>query len=183
MASATNQPRMTVEDFLALGDGVYAELIDGEIHMNATPTFDHQHAAQALGRALGSWAEPRRAGQALGVPIDVDLPSGDIVEAVALFISTPRLGIIDRWIRGVPDLLVEVLSPSNLAHDRVTKLRFYERNAVPEYWIVDLVARAVDMYRLEGGRYRAPIRVGADDALTSPQLPGFALPVADLFFR
>jgi Uma2 family endonuclease len=182
MASATKQPRMTVEDFLALGEGVYAELIDGEIFMNATPTFDHQRAAQALGMALYTWAGACKAGQALCVPIDVYLPSGDIVEPDVLFISTPRLGIIQDWIRGVPDLLVEVLSPSNAAHDRVIKHRLYASNGVPEYWIVDPKCRCVDVFRLRDGEFLPPEHLGVEGTLTSPLLPGFALPVKDLFF-
>lgn len=182
MESLTRPPRKTIDDYLALGEGVRAELVGGEILVPPGPTHDHQHAVGALLVALTTWSRARQAGDVTCAPMDVHLPSGDVVEPDVVFVSTSRLAIVGRWIHGVPDLLVEVLSPSNEQHDRVVKRGVYATNGVPEYWIVDLVARTVEVLVLEAGVYRAT-RFGEAEAVVSARFPGFALPVEDLLFR
>ncbi len=84
--------------------------------------------------------------------------------------SGERLGIIgDASLRGVPDLVVEILSPSTAGRDRTIKLELYERQGVPEYWIVDPDEGVVDVWRFgeEPSHERfsgtLPVRLGAED--------------------
>ena len=83
--------------------------------------------------------------------------------------------------KGAPDLIAEVLSPKTRRRDLVEKRTAYERTGVAEYWIVDPAAGAVDALRLAGGRFEAPERLEVGDRLETLLLPGFALPLADLF--
>jgi len=85
------------------------------------------------------------------------------------------------WIRGAPDLVIEVLSPSTGSRDRGPKLKAYARFGVPEYWIVDPDNRAVEVYRLAQTGYPEPRRFLEPDILASPLLPAFALAVRDIF--
>lgn len=55
--------------------------------------------------------------------------------------------------KGAPDLIAEVLSPSNRRHDRFTKFNLYQRAGVREYWIVDPDDKSVQVFLLEEGRY------------------------------
>lgn len=181
MPPVTNPSRKTIEDFLALGEGVRAELVDGEILVNAAPSYEHQHAVVILCHRLQAWAEPRGAGAVLVAPLDVYLPNGDVVEPDVMFVSAARRGILQGSIRGVPDLVVEVLSPSSRVHDRVVKHGVYGANGVPELWIVDPEGRSVEVFRLERDRFERPLRLGVADRITSAVLPGFELPVKDLF--
>ncbi len=75
-----------------------------------------------------------------------------------------------RGIEGPPDLVIEILSPSNRAHDQQTKRRFHERGGVREYWLVDPSARTIEVLRLEAGRYRSLSVLSGDDAVASPLL-------------
>jgi Uma2 family endonuclease len=181
MVPASTHPPKTVRDLLALGEGVRAELIGGEIRMTPSPQWEHQHALGVLFRRLGAWSDEGSQGQVFVAPLDVYLPSGDVVEPDVLFVARGSNAVLDRWVRGVPDLLVEVLSPSNAEFDRDVKRELYARNGVPEYWIVDPQARTIEVLRLEGAAYRLHVCCVGADVLTSPGLAGFRLCVRDVF--
>jgi hypothetical protein len=63
----------------------------------------------------------------------------------------------DRGMRGAPDWIAEVLSPSTATYDRTTKLPVYERAGVPEIWLVDPIDRTVTIYRIAYGQYTQPV--------------------------
>jgi len=79
--------------------------------------------------------------------------------------------------------VVEVLSPgpANERRDRVVKLDLYSRRGVPEYWIIDWSSRQVELYRRQEPRLRLIATLREAEGLDSPLLPGFRLPVAQLF--
>jgi Uma2 family endonuclease len=121
MAEAIRHPRKTVEDYMALPEGVRAELVGGEILVSPAPTPLHQIVGDRIAAQLRAWGEARRAGTAITSPLDVHLPSEDIVQPDVVFVSYSRRAIVQDGIRGVPDLVVEVLSPSDIRRDRVVK--------------------------------------------------------------
>ena len=106
-----------------------------------------------------------------------------------VFVRWDRIGIIgDRAIEGVPDLIIEILSPSTRGeHEGAGRLReAYEQHGVPHYWLVDVEARTVLLHALigepyVGGRYGEPTTLRGGAALSSPLLPGLSVPVARLF--
>ncbi|WP_420442693.1 Uma2 family endonuclease [Candidatus Palauibacter sp.] len=114
---------------------------------------------------------PRGRGVLLVAPVGVEFPdTREGVQPDLLFVSGERLGIIgDASLRGVPDLVVEILSPSTAGRDRTIKLELYERQGVPEYWIVDPDEGVVDVWRFgeEPSHERfsgtLPVRLGAED--------------------
>ncbi len=176
------KPRKTIDDFMKLPEGTLAELIDGEIFvMEPSPRYGHQEVSANLFVAIRTYAAAKGVGKAIAAPMDVHLPSGDVVEPDLVFVSTERIGIIKDWIRGVPDLLVEIISPEGAARDRIVKRDLYARNGVPEYWIVEPRTRTIEVYRLAGGAYPAPAVFEPGDAVSTPLLPGLALPVSALF--
>jgi Uma2 family endonuclease len=85
--------------------------------------------------------------------------------------------------RGAPELVVEVLSPGkvNENRDRLAKLKLYSVQGVQEYWIVDRVARRVEVYCRENARLVLVKTLLIGDAIASPLLPGFTCEVARLF--
>jgi Uma2 family endonuclease len=182
MADLVQPPRQTVSDFMALPEGTRAELIRGEITiLTPAPFTPHQRAVRNLGVALTVWARARKAGEILDSPMDVHLPSGDVVQPDVLFVAAAHAGIVQDWVRGAPDLLIEVLSPSRPARDRVLKREVYAENGVPEYWIVDPDERTVEILRLAGKAYSLAVRVSGGGVITSPLLPGFAMDLAGVF--
>jgi Uma2 family endonuclease len=115
--------------------------------------------------------------------MDVIFTRFDVVEPDLLYVSRGRSHILDKWVHGAPDAVVEILSPSNRRYDEVTKRDLYDRTGVPEYWIVDPDAETVKVFRRDGERFGRPqlLSMRDEDVLGSPQLPGLAIPFSALF--
>ena len=170
--------KLTYEDYLAIpDDGRRHEIIDGEYYVSPSPSYKHQDVVAELITQLRSHVRRHGLGHVVGSPCDV-LNEHTIVQPDVLFVSAARGSIISDIVRGAPDLVVEVLSPSNRDYDVHVKYQTYERAGVLEYWIVDPDAASVAVFRRKGNRF-AP--VPPSDTLTSPLLAGFQLRVADLF--
>ena len=86
----------------------------------------------------------------------------------------------DRGVKGAPDLIVEVLSPSTQSHDRVTKFNLYRRAGVREYWLVDPESRVVQSFILQNGQYVATASSGTD-RLSVRVLEGCIIDLGDVF--
>ena len=111
------------------------------------------------------------------------MPGCSPVQPDYMVVLVSRAGIIhDRRIWDAPDLIVEVLSPSNVELDEDVKLNAYAQAGVPEYAIIDPRTRTLRHYRLESsGRYGAPAIAGEDETVAFDCLPTLPLPVGDLF--
>jgi Uma2 family endonuclease len=181
MAETKIRPRKTVEDFLKLPEGVRAELIEGEIYMSPSPKKRHQQTVLRLARLLSDFVESRGQGEIFIAPFDVHLPGGDVVEPDVIFVSRANGGIVRDWIRGTPDLLIEVVSPDNAERDRAIKRDLYARNGVPEYWIVDPEESSVEVLKRHGAAYEPWGYFEIADTLTSATLTGLTLPVRAIF--
>ncbi|HEX7899533.1 MAG TPA: Uma2 family endonuclease [Planctomycetota bacterium] len=181
MAAMKTRPRKTVDDFLSLPEGTLAELIDGELLMTPTPRERHQSALGRLHVAVAVFLQQKPSGRVYIAPFDVHLPSGDVVEPDLIYVSQANLHIIQDWVRGVPDLLVEVVSPTHPERDRLVKRALYARNGVGEFWIVDPEEKAVEVLVLNGDRYQPAGYFRESETLVSPLLPGFTLPLGPLF--
>ena len=83
--------------------------------------------------------------------------------------------------RGRPDLVVEIVSPSSQRYDRVIKLRWYAQIGVPEYWLVDPLARTVERLVLHDGAYVIEASVAEDEVLTPESFEGLEIPLAKLW--
>lgn len=175
------RPRKTVEDFMRLPEGVRAELIEGELIMSPSPKTPHQWVVMNLATTLAQFVHPRKLGRVFSAPYDVHLPSGDVVEPDVLYIAQSNLTIVKDWVRGVPDLVVEVLSPDGIARDRLVKRDLYARNGVREYWIVDTEERTIEVFTLHRDEYEPWGYFGANDVLESSLLADFSLPLAEVF--
>jgi Uma2 family endonuclease len=177
--------RLTYEDLLGFpDDGRRHELIDGEHYVTPAPTPRHQELSGRLHLALGTYLRGSPIGKLYYAPVDVFLSNHDVVEPDLLFVSSARLGIIGKLVRGAPDLAVEILSPSTRRTDEVTKRRLFDRSGVGEYWVVDPEIEVVKVYRRsEGGVFaRAEeLRREAGDVLATPLFPGFSLALEELF--
>jgi len=155
-------------------------------HADTWPRLIHQFVASRLSQLMGLFALDRRLGVVLTAPLDVLLPGvASPVQPDVVFLKSENLPDLEEALNfeGVPDLVVEVLSPGNPSLDLDVKLRAYEEAGVAEYWIVDPKLRNVVLHRLGTGRsgYRrlGPFRSG--EVVRSAVLSGFELKVEDLF--
>ena len=165
-------------------DGNRYEVIDGVLYMTTSPSFFHQWIIMRLLHFVGFPAQEQGLAYAITAPVGVLMPGCDPVQPDFLLVRQDRAAIIlDRRIRGVPDLIAEVLSPTNPEQDTEVKRRSYARAGVPEYWIVRPATRDVLVCWQPDpslGDY-AQVRLVAPDAeLVPPTLP-LRVAVADLF--
>jgi Uma2 family endonuclease len=136
-------------------DHLRHEIIDGEHFMNPAPNLYHQTVSRRIQFQLYTAIELPELGQVFNAPVDVQLSDHDIVQPDLVIVSKDRRHIMTPTkIKGVPDLIIEILSPSNPDHDRKRKRTLYERNQVPEYWIVEPEEQSIVQLVLVNGLYR-----------------------------
>jgi Uma2 family endonuclease len=154
----------TYGDYLVWSGTYGDELIDGTAYVREppAPSPPHQAVAFELGRQIGN-ALKDKPWCAYGAPIDVRLPKASeeddqvdtVVQPDLLIVCDPEK-VDTRGVRGAPDWLAEILSPSTTRHDQVVKLPAYERSGVREVWLIEPIERTLTIYRLEGGHYGDP---------------------------
>lgn len=182
MVHPTTRPPKTIEDYRALPDDVRAELIAGELYVTPAPRPEHQRVVPRIWRALTEYSDATEAGEVFIAPVDVHLPTGDIVQPDLVFVATAQqTNVREDAIHGAPRLLVEVLSPSHPERDRIVKMELYARSGVAEYWIVDPAERSVEVFQLDAGRYRPAGWFTGVAQIVSPTLTDLAVPVAAFF--
>lgn len=172
--------KLTYEDYAAIpDDGRRHEILDGEHYVNPAPNIRHQIISIRLSTALHGFVQTHRLGYVFAAPTDVVLSEHDVVVPDVVFVSNARADLLtEANIQGPPDLVVEILSSSTRRYDTRLKFDMYERAGVGEYWIVDPDEDVVTVFRREGERFR---RVDPGDTITTPLLPGFALPLSAIF--
>lgn len=183
-ARLRRQGMWTYEDWLNFpDDGWKYEIINGELYMTPAPTPDHQRTSGGLFVRMYLHARDHSLGEVLEAPCAVRLPNQPVpVQPDIFFIERENSGIIGAVeVTGAPDLVVEILSPSNASYDREKKFNLYQEAGVPEYWLVNYWEKTVEVFRLEEGRYRLgnPYRIG--DVVDSEQLAGFQIAVQTIF--
>ena len=177
--------RMSLDEFLALGetDGKW-ELDDGVLYIMASGTPDHQYLILEFSRHildhLDEFEEPPAHiyGEMTTI-LSRELqraPEPDIV-----IILNERRHIVGRSrVEGAPDIVVEILS-SDRSRDLVRKRQIYAEAGVLEYWPIDPRSDTVTLLELRDGAYVERAVLGVVDLLTTPLLPGLAIPLAEIF--
>jgi len=159
-------------------------VIDGVLYMSRSPSYFHQSIVNRLMRVVGWPAMDGEWGYANTAPLGVFMPGCDPVQPDFVLVRAERSSIVrDGSVMGAPDLIVEVLSPSNPAQDTVVKRRAYARGGVPEYWIVRPNSRDVVVCwepDAAAGDFAQELTIAGDAELQSPMLP-IRFPVSDLF--
>jgi Uma2 family endonuclease len=175
---------LTYDDLSSFPDDhLRRELIDGELFVTPSPIRAHQWAVTKITQALANHAD-EHGGVVYPAPMDVVFSPSTVVEPDVVFLGPERAAALtdDRFVDVVPDLVVEVSSPSTRRLDLIKKRSLYEREGVPEYWFVDLDAQLLDVHRLDAtGYYGAPATHGRGDTLSSLAAPELRLPGAAVF--
>ncbi|MBV8855885.1 MAG: Uma2 family endonuclease [Acidobacteria bacterium] len=174
--------RASAEEFWALPESVLpTEYIDGEIIMAPAPTIGHQSASRNIFRSLDRFVPASAADQLFYSPLDVILPSGDVVQPDILFLTKKDVRQANKQgrVRCAPLFVVEILSPGSVSHDTIRKRDLYERNGVREYWIVDLKKRTVTQLVLRKKHY-AMTELRESDVVKGAVLAGFEMTVGQL---
>ncbi len=179
--SVMAQVRFNYEDYCLLPEGKRYEIIDGGLLMTPAPTVKHQTILSNLEFEMRTQLQMKGEARVLIAPLDVYLSYEDIVQPDVVVVDLKRVKIIEeKYIRGAPDLLVEVLSPEHPDRDQIVKKKLYHHFGVKEYWIVDPEARSIEVLVWENPGYR---RVGSFTAgtVTSSVFPTLCVTVANVF--
>jgi len=176
------QGEWTEEDYFSLPDtNRYVELSEGRLIMPPHPTRSHQVAVEELYVPLRTFVREQDLGEVHIAPLPVRLWPGKIREPDIFFIAKEHGDRIGEKVCGVPDLVVEVVSPSTERTDRVEKFKEYEKAGIREYWIVDPDKKIVEIYGLRGSQYILLGKYNSLQTASSEILKGFNVKVEELF--
>lgn len=173
----------TYADYLTWPDGQRDELIDGIAYVKEPPAPSrfHQELAGELYLQVRLALEGKSC-RAYTAPFDVRLPKSGradhqidtVVQPDVLIVCDP--GKLDaRGMCGAPDWIAEILSPTTASHDQIVKIPLYERAGVPELWLVHPTDRILTIYRLDGGRYGAPVMHELKGRTAIGAIPGVSI--------
>lgn len=175
----------TYEDLRAVPDSLVAEILDGELHTSPRRAPPHADASSGLGGALRGPFDRGRGGpggwRILFEP-EVHLAADVVVPDLAGWRRERLPSLPDEAFFSVaPDWVCEVLSPSTVAIDRVKKLAIYARERVAHVWLVDPLARTVEVLRFENGRWLIVATFGGFDLVRAEPFEALELDLSLLW--
>lgn len=174
--------KKTILDYEKLPEGAPFQLINGELIMNPAPHFFHQELVMRLSTKFFMFVDKKQLGKVVASPVDVYLSETEVYQPDIVYISKERLTIVvEGRIKGAPDLVVEVLSPSTGFYDLSHKKHVYESSGVKEYWIVYPREEIIEVQENVNGEFQQIARVKRQGNVASKVLQGFSVSLADIF--
>jgi Uma2 family endonuclease len=180
------EEKFTYTDYKAweLKPGERFELINGVAYAMSAPNFAHQKIVSILHGEFYAFLKGKTC-QVIPSPFDVrlfyeeDESDDTVVQPDVVVVCDPKkLG--EEGCRGAPDLVVEILSPSNTAIEMERKLLLYKKAKVQEYWIVDPKDKHISVYCLQDGEYSYRMW-NIQDSAKPGVLPGLEIPLSTIF--
>ena len=168
---------------MMLEEGAPFQLINYDLIMSPSPIPLHQVISRRITQAMSNFLDNKNDnGFLVYAPMDVKLDEGNVLQPDILYITEERKGeLVKERIEGAPDLVIEILSPSNAYYDLRQKKDIYEKYGVKEYIIIDPIAQNADLYVLRDGVYNLHQKAQKSEHLNSVLLPGFSIDLAMLF--
>jgi Uma2 family endonuclease len=174
----------TYEKYCQLDDDKRYEIIDGNLLMAPAPTLWHAQWSFNLAVILREHATRRNLGTIFVAPVDVVLDDRNVVQPDIIFVASANKDILhDKAIVGVPDLLVEMISPSSVRRDRYQKKDLYARFGVKEYWIGDPGNESLEVFSLKQNGYESLCSAEQKGKIFSHVLTGFEFDLSQLQSR
>ncbi len=161
----------------------FYELINGSIGKRTAPSLHHQKASINLASYMNLYVKEKKLGAMFTAPVDVFIDEHNGYQPDICFVSTERSFLIEAGdcIRSTPDLVVEIISPGSVRHDRVDKKDNYEKYAVRELWLIDPLNRSVEIYVMHENAYQTHAFQEKEGVVTSTVLAGFSVDIKDIF--
>jgi len=161
------------------------QLFDGEAYEMASPTVSHQALSGELLLQFGNFLRGKPC-RVFTAPLDVRLfPKDDLSDRTV--VQPDLLVVCDKTklegnacCRGAPDLVIEIVSPSNTHSELFLKFNYYLEAGVREYWVVNPEQRAVHVYVLDGARYIVTL-YKENDVIPVSILPGLTIDLKTLW--
>ncbi|GAB4037376.1 Uma2 family endonuclease [Spirosoma gilvum] len=180
--------KLTVAEFHQMefddNDPYLYELLDGELVKKRAPAPRHQLILAELYDQIKAYIRQQpQPGKALFAPVDVFLDDVNAPQPDLVYLAPDKLGLLTTdGILGAPSLVVEIISPSSIYRDRVTKKELYERFGVQEYWLIDPADNFIEIYSVVDGQYKLLSAASLEEGtLVSGVLPDLNIDVKTLF--
>ncbi|MGB8194992.1 MAG: Uma2 family endonuclease [Chitinophagaceae bacterium] len=179
----------TYADYLSWTFKERLELIRGKIFKMSAPNRKHQDVLVKMSYELYGYLKGKKC-RVYVAPFDVRLPvknrkNDNEVKTVVqpdLCVFCDPIKLDDRGACGAPDLVMEIISPSNPMHDIRTKFAVYEEAGVREYWIIHPIEEHITVYVLnESLRFEMQKIYRKGDTIESVTIQGFSLDITDTF--
>lgn len=167
---AVQAKRATYEDLLQVPDTMVAEIIDGELIVSPRPASPHAFAASGIATDLMAAFHGREALLGPGgwwILLEPELHLGEdvLVPDLAGWRHTRMPSVPNApAFTLAPDWLCEIISPSSARRDRIAKMRCYAREGVAAVWLVDPLARTLESFCLDAGRWTLLASHGGNEA-------------------
>ncbi|MBF0536219.1 MAG: Uma2 family endonuclease [Nitrospirae bacterium] len=158
------------------------EIINGEEVVSPGPLRKHQKITKKLTIIINRHVEAKGLGEIYFSPLDVILEEGiNRLQPDILFIRKENVAIEQDWIRGVPDMVCEIVSYGTYKMDMVVKRGLYEKYKVPEYWIVVPELSAIEILTLDNDKYKTHSIAEIEGVVTSKVIEGLEVNIKDIF--
>ena len=158
---------MTADEYFALPETMQPQnLIEGQLYVSPSPIDRHQDIVGELYIELSGYRR-EHGGYVILSPFDCWLADGTVVQPDTGYVIATRRQLVDRYMHGAPDLVVEVLSPGTRRFDRQKKLQTYGVNGVREAWLVDPDAETVTVFTGNGSEWTRERSVLFGEAIPS----------------
>ncbi len=189
MPLTNEKAHYTYADYLSFDGDERMEIINGEIVMMASPSTTHQRISRELFKQLVNFLDGKPC-EAFSAPYDVrlferngDEPNDvDTVVQPDILVVCDKSKIDDKGVKGAPDLVIEILSPSTQGHDSFIKLNLYQQAGVREYWIVDPETKTVKVFLLDNeGAYHTAKAYKQTDIAKVNALNGCFIELSKIF--
>ncbi len=164
-------------DYWQLPEGEPVELLRGRMIVSPSPSLLHQFVVGLLYERLVSIAERSHA-FAMVAPMDTVLSDDTIPQPDVIYVRKENRAILKDRVRGVPDLVIEVLSPSTSRRDRLEKFDLYAKHGIAEYWLVDTEARTIEFFINDGGTFTMAT---STNVYQSPQFAEVQIDIVDFW--
>jgi hypothetical protein len=149
-----NLPRTVIELYETLPESIMCEVIHNGLRVNTAPGFLNQVTSKHLLKAFSRFEDVYDSGISVAAPVDVYINDTSVLQPDIIFIAKERLDIIKKGrVKGVPDLVVEIVSPGTRKHDTAIKKDIYEKAGVKEYFIVNPETKQVMAYWLRHKKF------------------------------
>ncbi len=183
--------RYSYADYLTWDDGKCWELIEGEAFcMSPGPGRQHQKLSVSLSNLFYNHLQGKTC-EVYTAPFDVRLvdTDNDVSDEYIETVVQPDILVVcdlkkldEKGVRGAPDLVIEILSPSSARNDMIVKYQIYERFGVKEYWVVHPFEQLVQVFKLQGNdKFGVPDRYGIGDVIPVDLLGDLVIDLTRVF--
>jgi Uma2 family endonuclease len=181
--------KYTYADYLTWSEEERWEIINGVPYLQAAPTWQYQAVLLELARQFANYLQDKSC-RVFTAPFDLRIPEANEKDEETTNVVQPDIiiicdnsGLKKTGYYGVPELIIEVVSPSTGQKDKIEKFNLYEKAGVKEYWIVEPDEKVVMVFTLEEGRYGRPQMYSEEDKVKVSIFDNLVIELKPVFER